>query len=44
MNVGRFIFRQVVDYVPRYQLDKLVAQYRGDWHAKDLCVAYSFFI
>ena len=36
MNVGRFIFRQVVDYVPRYQLDKLVAQYRGDWHAKDL--------
>jgi len=36
MNVGRYIFRQVVDYVPRYQIDKLVAKYRGDWHVKDL--------
>ena len=36
MNVGRYIFRQVVDYVPRYQIDKLVAKYHGDWHVKDL--------
>ena len=36
MNVGSYIFPQVVDFIPRYQLDKLVAKYHGDWHAKDL--------
>ena len=36
MNVGCYIFSQVVDYIPRYQFDKLVAKYRGNWHTKDL--------
>ena len=36
MNIGRYIFAQVVDFLPRYQFDKAVAKYRGDWHAKDL--------
>ena len=36
MNIGRYIFAQVVDFIPRYQFDKAVAKYRGDWHAKDL--------
>ena len=36
MNVGSYIFAQVVDFIPRYQFDKLVAQYHGNWHAKDL--------
>ena len=36
MNVGSYIFPQVVDFIPRYQFDKLVAKYHGDWHAKDL--------
>ena len=36
MNIGRYIFSQVVDYIPRYQFDKLVAKYHGDWHAKEL--------
>jgi len=36
MNIGRYIFSQVVDFIPRYQFDKAVAKYRGDWHAKDL--------
>lgn len=36
MNVGSYIFSQVVDFIPRYQFDKLVAKYHGDWHAKDL--------
>lgn len=36
MNIGRYIFSQVMDYIPRYQFDKLVAKYRGNWHAKDL--------
>ena len=36
MNVGSYIFSQVVDFIPRYQFDKLVAQYHGNRHAKDL--------
>ena len=36
MNVGSYIFPQVVDFIPRYQFDKLVAKCHGDWHAKDL--------
>lgn len=36
MNVCNYIFSQVVDYIPRYQFDKLVAKYHGNWHAKDL--------
>ena len=36
MNVGSYIFSQVVDYIPRYQYDKLVTKYRGNWHTKEL--------
>ena len=35
MNAGRYIFAQVRDFIPWYQFDKLVAKYKGDWHAKD---------
>ena len=36
MNVGRYIFAQVLDFLPRYEFDKLVAKYKGDRHVKDL--------
>ena len=36
MNTGKYIFAQVIDFIPRYQFDKLVKKYKGDWHAKDL--------
>lgn len=36
MNIGKYIFAQVIDFIPRYQFGKLVKQYNGDWHAKDL--------
>ncbi len=36
MNQGKFIFSQVIEFIPRYQFDKLVKQYKGDWHAKNL--------
>ena len=36
MNVGRYVFSQVVKYIPRYQFDKCVKKYCGDWHVKDL--------
>ena len=36
MNTGKYIFAQVIEFIPRYQFEKLVKQYNGDWHAKDL--------
>ena len=30
MNIGRYIFAQVMDFLPRYQFDKAVTKYRGD--------------
>lgn len=36
MNQGKFVFSQVVEYIPRYQFDKLVKQYKEDWHTKNL--------
>ena len=36
MNTGKYIFAQVIDFIPRYQFDKLVKKYKGDWHAKEL--------
>ena len=36
MNIGKYIFAQVIDFIPRYQFDKLVKKYKGDWHAKEL--------
>lgn len=36
MNQGKYVFSQVVEFIPRYQFDKLVRQYKGDWHVKGL--------
>lgn len=36
MNIGKYILAQVIDFIPRYQFDKLVKMHKGDWHAKDL--------
>lgn len=36
MNQGKYVFSQVIEFIPRYQFDKLVKQYRGDWHVKNL--------
>lgn len=36
MNTGKYIFAQVIDFIPRYQFDKLVKKYKGNWHAKEL--------
>ena len=30
MNIGRYIFSQVVDYIPRYQFDKLYGSSDAD--------------
>ena len=33
MNDGQYIFSQVAKYLPRYQFDKVVAKYKGDYRA-----------
>lgn len=35
MNQGKFLFSQVIEFMPRYQFDKLVKKYKGDWHVKN---------
>ena len=34
MNHGRMIFAQLMDHFPKYELDKLVDQYRADYHVR----------
>ncbi len=36
MNLSRYVFAQVVDFIPRYQFQKIVTKYKGDFHAKYL--------
>lgn len=36
MNIDKYIFAQVIDFMLRYQFDKLVEMYKGDWHVKAL--------
>ena len=36
MNQGKFVFSQVVEFIPRYQFDKIVKRYKGDWNTKNL--------
>lgn len=43
MNQGKFVFSQVIEFIPRYQFDKLVKQYKGDWHVKNL-TSYNHFL
>lgn len=36
MNIGKYIFSQVIDFVPRYLFDKLVTKNKGDRHSREL--------
>ena len=36
MNQGKYVFSQVIEFIPRYQFDKLVRLYKGNWHTKNL--------
>lgn len=42
MNEGRYIFTQIVDYIPRYRLDKLITKYKGDYRAHELTTYNQF--
>jgi len=34
MNQGRTIFSQIIDYLPRYELDKFVKKYGGNYRRR----------
>lgn len=36
MNIGRYVFSQVMDFLPRYEFKKIVKKYNADFHAKNL--------
>ena len=36
MNKGKFVFAQVIDFLPRYEFDKIVKKYGGDYRCRHL--------
>ena len=34
MNQGRYVFSQLTDFIPRYELEKCVKKYKGDYKVK----------
>ena len=43
MNIGKYIFSQVADYIPRYEFDRIVKKYNGDYHVRGL-TCYNLFL
>lgn len=36
MNQGKFVFSQVIEFLPRYEFDKIVVKYNGDYRYRHL--------
>lgn len=36
MHLGKFVFAQIVEFVPRFEFEKCVKRYNGDFHARSL--------
>ena len=36
MHIGKFVFAQIVEFIPRYEFEKCVKRYKGDFHARSL--------
>lgn len=36
MHIGKFVFAQIVEFLPRYEFEKCVKRYKGDFHTKSL--------
>ena len=36
MHLGKFVFAQIVEFIPRFEFEKCVKWYKGDFHAKSL--------
>lgn len=42
MNKGKYVFSQLFDILPRYEFDKCVARYKGDYRVKDFACWIQF--
>jgi len=36
MHLGKFVFAQIVEFIPRFEFEKCVKRYKGDFHSKSL--------
>lgn len=36
MNIGKYVFAQVAEFIPRYVFDRIVQKHNGDRHSKNL--------
>ena len=36
MNVGKYVFSQVIEFIPKYEFDKLVKKYNGNYRTRHL--------
>ena len=44
MHEGRTVFAQLMDWLPKYEFDKCVRQYRGDYHVRSMTCYEQFLI
>jgi hypothetical protein len=44
MNVGKTVFAQLIDWLPKYELSKCVKRYNGDFHVHTLSCYEQFLI
>ena len=44
MNEGRTVFSQLLDHLPKYEFDKCVGRYQGDFHVRSLTTYEQFLI
>lgn len=44
MNEGRTVLSQVLDFLPRYELDKCIDRYQGDWRIRTLSTFAQFVV
>ena len=35
MNEGKYVFAQIASYIPRFQFDRIVDKYRGNYRAHE---------
>jgi hypothetical protein len=44
MNEGRTVFSQLLDHLPKYEFDKCVSRYRGNFHVRSLPTYEQFLV
>lgn len=41
MNKGRYLFSQVLDFIDKYEFNKCVKRYFGDYHGRGCVVVFA---